>query len=157
AAAGARALVGLLQRQADPAPVQVDVDDLDHDLLADLDDLLGDLDVPLGQLGDVHQTLDALVDADERTEGHQLGDLAGHDLADLVGPGELTPRVLLRRLQRQRDPLTVQVDVEDLDGDLLADLDDLGRVVDVLPGQRGDVHQAVDPTQVHERAEVDDR
>src|SRR3712207_2382483 len=56
----------------------------------------------------------------------------------------------------QRDPLTVQVDVEHLDGDLLADLDDLGRVVDVLPGQLGDVHQTVDATQVDERTEVDD-
>jgi hypothetical protein len=113
--------------------------------------------VALGQLGDVHQALDALVDADERAERHQLGDLARHDLADLVGAGELAPRVLLRRLQRQRDPLAVQVDVEHLDGDLLADLDDLGRVVDVLPGQLGDVHQAVDAAEVDERTEVDDR
>src|SRR4029434_8289955 len=92
-----------------------------------------------------------------RTEGNELGDLARDDLTDLVGPGELTPRVLLRRLQRQRDPLTVQVDVENLDGDLLPPLDDLGRVVDVLPGQLGDVHQAVDAAEVHERTEVDDR
>ena len=34
----------------------------------------------LGQLGDVHQALDALLDPDERTERHQLGDLAGHHL-----------------------------------------------------------------------------
>src|SRR5690606_7248417 len=54
------ALVGLLQRQGDPTTLQVDVDDLDHDLVADLDDLLRDLHVPLGQLGDVHQALDAL-------------------------------------------------------------------------------------------------
>ena len=81
---------------------------------------------------------------------------ARHDLADLVGAGELLPRVLLGRLQRQRDALAVHVDVEDLDGDLLADLDDLGRVVDVLPGQLGDVHQTVDATEVDERTEVDD-
>jgi hypothetical protein len=47
--------------------------------------------------------------------------------------------------------------VEHLDGDLLANLDDLGRVVDVLPGQLGDVHEAVDAAEVDERAEVDDR
>src|SRR5690606_37413756 len=35
--------------------------------------------------------------------------------------------------------------------------DDLGRVVDVLPGQLGDVHQTVDTAEVHERTEVDDR
>src|SRR3712207_5231014 len=151
------ALVGLLEGQRDPATVQVDVDDLDQDLVADLHDLLRDLHVALGQLGDVHQALDALVDAHERTEGDQLGDLAGDDLPDLVRAGELTPRVLLRRLQRQGDPLTVEVDVEDLDGDLLAHLDDLGGVVDVLPGQLGDVHEAVHAAEVDERTEVDDR
>ena len=73
-----------------------------------------------------------------------------------VGAGELLPRVFLRGLQRQRDPLAVHVDVEHLDGDLLAHLDHLGRVVDVLPGQLRDVHQAVDAAEVHEGAEVHD-
>ena len=89
--------------------------------------------------------------------GTSLVTLPGHDLADLVGAGELLPRVFLRRLERQRDALAVHVDVEHLDRDLLADLDDLGRVVDVLPGQLGDVHQTVDAAEVDERAEVDDR
>jgi hypothetical protein len=74
-----------------------------------------------------------------------------------VGPGELLPRVFLGGLQRQRDALAVHVHVQHLDGDLLADLDDLARVVDVLPGQLGHVHQAVHAAQVDERAEVDDR
>src|SRR5690606_5933177 len=113
------ALVGLLQREADPAAVEVDVDDLDEDLGADLDDLLGDLHVALGQLGDVHQALDALLDADERAERNQLGDLAGDDLADLVRAGELLPGVFLGGLEGQGDALALHVDVEDLDGDLL--------------------------------------
>ena len=83
--------------------------------------------------------------------------LPGHDLADRVGPGEVLPRVLLGRLERQGDTLAVHVDVEHLDGDLVADLDDLGRVVDVLPGQLGDVDETVDAAEVHERTEVDDR
>ncbi len=111
----------------------------------------------LGQLGDVDQTLDALVDADERTERNELGDLTRDDLTDLVRTGELLPRVFLRRLERQGDALAVHVDVEDLDGDFLTDLDDLGGVVDVLPGQLGDVHETVDAAQVHEGTEVDDR
>ena len=88
--------------------------------------------------------------------GNQLGDLARDDLADGVGAGEELPRVFLSRLQRQGDALAVHVHVEDLDGDLLADLDDLGRVVDVLPGQLGDVHQTVDTAEIDECAEVDD-
>ena len=89
--------------------------------------------------------------------GHQLGDLARHDLTDLVGAGEVLPRVFLGGLERQGDALAVHVDVEHLDGDLVTDGDDLGRVVDVLPGQLGDVHEAVDAAEVHERTEVDDR
>src|SRR5665648_436871 len=60
-------------------------------------------------------------------------------------------------LQRQRDPLAVEVDVEHLDGDLLTNFHDLARVVDVLPGQLRDVHQTVDTAEVDERTEVDDR
>src|ERR1700743_894115 len=76
---------------------------------------------------------------------------------DLVGPRELLPRVSLRGLQRQRDALAVHVHVQDLDRDLLADLDDLARVGDVLPGQLRPVHEAVHAAEVDERAEVDDR
>src|SRR6266498_1254099 len=151
-----RALVRLLERQADPAPVEVDVDDLDEDLVADLHDLLGDLDVPVGKLGDVHQALDTLLHPHERAERHQLGDPARDHLADLVRARELLPGVLLGGLQRQRHPLAVHIHVEHLDGDLLADLDDLAGMVDVLPGQLGDVHQAVHAAEIDERAEVDD-
>ena len=105
----------------------------------------------------MHEALDALGDADERTERHELGDLSGCDLADRVGAGEDLPRVLLGRLERQRHALALQVDLEDLDGDLLADLDDLAGVLDVLPRELGDVHEAVHAAQVDERAEVDDR
>src|SRR5699024_4767611 len=68
------ALVRLLERERDAATIEVDVDDLDEDVLVDGDDLLGQIHVALGQLGDVHETLDAVLDAHERTEGDQLGD-----------------------------------------------------------------------------------
>ena len=71
--------------------------------------------------------------------------------------GEDLPRVLLRRLERERHALAIQVDLEDLDGDFLSDLDDLGRVLDVLPRQLGHVNETVHATQVDERTEVDDR
>ena len=55
-------------------------------------------------------------------------------------------RVFLGGLERRGHALAVHVDVEHLDGDLVAHLHDLRRVVDVLPGQLGHVDQAVDPT-----------
>src|SRR5690606_26325570 len=78
-------------------------------------------------------------------------------LADGVGAGEDLPRVFLRRLERQGDTLAVEVDFEDLDGDLLANFDDLRCVLDVLPAELGNVDEAVDAAEVDERTEVDDR
>ena len=45
---------------------------------------------------------------------------------------------------------------EDLDGDLVADLEDLVRVVDAAPAHVGDVEQAVDAAEVDERAVLGD-
>ena len=49
-----------------------------------------------------------------------------------------------------------KINVKNLDGDFLANLDNLGRVVNVLPGQLGDVNQTVHATQIDEGTEVDD-
>ena len=59
-------------------------------------------------------------------------------------------------LEAQRDTLTVAVYVEDLDLDLLIDLQHLGGVVDVRPGELRDVDQTVDAVEVDEGAEIDD-
>ena len=48
------------------------------------------------------------------------------------------------------------VDADDLDLDVLADLQDLGRVVDAPPGHVGDMQQAVDAAEVDERTVVGD-
>src|SRR5215216_3433223 len=154
--AGHRA-ADLTHRQADAPSWHVDLDHLDAHLVADRQDALGGLDVLLGDLGDVDQTLDPRGDPDERTERHQLGDLAIDDLAGRVLALELLPRVLLRRLERERHALALEIDVEHFDLDLLTDLDDLARVVDVLPGQLGHVDQPVDAAEIHERPEVHDR
>ena len=90
-------------------------------------------------------------------ERDELGDLALDDRADREVLDELLPRVLRGLLETERDALAVEVDVEHLHVDRVADLDDLGRVVDVAPGQLGDVHEAVDAAEVDERTEVDDR
>src|SRR4029077_15176353 len=68
----------------------------------------------------------------------------------------LLPRVALRLLEAQRDPLPLAVDVEHLHLDRLTYLQDLGGVVDVAPRELGDVDEAVHPVEVDEGAEVDD-
>jgi len=86
-------------------------------------------------LRDVHKALDAIAHLDKGAKGHELGDPAVDELADAVVGRELLPRIDLGRLQRQADPLLVEVDVENLHRHLVAYRDHRRRVVDVLPGQ----------------------
>ena len=149
-------LVCLLNRQGDTTTLEVDVDDLDHDFLTNGNNLIRNLDVALSQLGDVNQALDALFDANESAEWNELGDLARNDLAHSVGAGEYAPRIFLGSLQGQGNTLTIQINVENLNGYLVTNGDNLRWVVDVLPGQLGHVDQAVDAAKIDEGAEVDE-
>ena len=96
-------------------------------LVAGLDDLARVLHVVVGQLGDVHEALDAVQDLDERAEGDDLRDRALELVADVVGVDDPLPRVLLGLLEAQRDALAVAVDVEHLDLHGVADVEDLAR------------------------------
>src|SRR5690606_14602491 len=91
------------------------------------------------------------------TERNRLGDGSLDDVAHLVLPGEDVPWIFQGLADRERDPLTVAIHFEDLDRDLVPHVDDLGGMVDVLPGQLGDVDESVHSPQVHEGAEGDDR
>ena len=121
------------QAQGEPAAAGVHVDDAGVDLVAGAHDLVWRLHVMVGQLGDVDQTLHALGDLDEGPEGDELGDPAVDLLPDVDPLDDLLPGVLPGLLEAERDALAVAVDFEDLDLDLLANLDDLARMVDVLP------------------------
>ena len=59
-------------------------------------------------------------------------------------------------LEPQGDLLAILVDVQDHDLDLVVDLEHVAGVIDPAPAHVGDVQQAVDAAQVHERAEVGD-
>ncbi len=145
-----------LQRERQAPAVGVDLDDPHREHLALADHLARVLDVVRGELRDVDQALDTGVDLDERAEGDHLRDLALDDVGHVVGVDDALPRVGLGLLEAEGDPLPVAVDVEHLDLDLVADRQHLGRVVDVAPGQLGDVDEAVDALEVDERAEIDD-
>ena len=54
-------------------------------------------------------------------------------------------------LEAERDALGVGVELEHLDAHVVADLEQLGRVVDAAPAHVGDVQQAVDAAEVDER------
>src|SRR5215211_3649969 len=73
-----------------------------------------------------------------------------------MGASKGLPRIFLRRLEGQRNTLTIHVNVEHLDSDFLTNLDHLRGMVDVLPRQLRDVHQTVHTAKINKRTEVDD-
>ena len=119
--------VSLLEGQGDTTALEIDVDNLDHNFLANGNNLIRYIYVALSQLGDVNETLNALFNAHKRTERNELGDLARHDLADSVGTGELAPRIFLSGLERQGNAFAIHINIEDLNSDFLANLDNLRR------------------------------
>ena len=66
------------------------------------------------------------------------------------------PGIGLELLHAQADALGLAVEADHLDADVLADAQDVARVVDALPGNVGDVQQAVEAAQVDERTVVGD-
>ena len=66
------------------------------------------------------------------------------------------PWVVLLLLETQGDLLFFAIDLKDLDFDLLVDGNHFAWMPDSLPAHVGDVEQAIDATEVDERAEVGD-
>src|SRR5262249_24587170 len=99
-----------LPAEADLAVARIEPQDLHLDLVAALDHILGALDPVVGQLGDVHQALQAGLQLDEDAEVGQLGDLALLDLAGAVATGDVAlPGVAGHLLEAQSHPLAVLV------------------------------------------------
>ena len=111
-------------RQADPAALVVDVDDLGLDLLADVVAGLGVVDLVPRQLALVDEAVDA-AEVDEHAERRDRADRAGDLLADLQAAEQLV--ALLAALLVEGDLLGqdqavgLAVDLEDLEPELAAD------------------------------------
>ena len=106
----------------------------------------------------MQQAVDAFLDLDERAVVGEVADLALDDGVGRVLLGHARPGVGLDLLHAEADFLLVLVDVQDDDLDLVAEVDQLGRMVDPPgPAHLADVHQALDARlELHERAVVDD-
>src|SRR5690606_7648847 len=154
-----RILLHLLHAEADALALRVDRQHHGFQRVALLE-LAGEIfagGVP-ADVGQVHQAVDAAVQADEDAEVGDRLDLAFDLVALLVQDREGFPRVGRDLLHAQRDAATLLVNVEDHDLDLVTDLHDLGRV-DVLVGpvHLGHVDQALDARlDLDERAVIGD-
>src|SRR4029077_1352978 len=107
-------------------------------------------------LGDVDEALDARLELDERAVVGDVRDAALEAGADRELGLDALPRIGLKLLHAERDAVGLVVDLDDLDLDLLADVEHLGRVIDAPPRDVGDVQQAVDAAEVDECTVVGD-
>src|SRR5207248_677620 len=147
----------LLDAEGEAFVLDIYVENDCFNLVALLVQVAGVLD-PLrpGDVGHVHQAVDALLHADEDAEVGDVADLAADDRPDRVLLLEQRPRVRLDLLHAQRNSLRLGVDVEHDGADLVADGHHLRRMLDALgPAHLGNVDQAFDTgLQVDERAVV---
>ena len=124
-------------RQADPAALVVDVDDLGLDLLADLVAGLGVVDLVPRQLALVDESIDP-AQIDEHPERRDRANGAGDLLAHLKAAEQLVALLAALLVEghflRQDEAVCLPVDLEDLEPELAADIrlellgDLLGRV-----------------------------
>ncbi len=143
----------LLHAQRDAALGRVHVQDDRFYLLAALQHLRRMLRA-LGpaHLAHVHQAFNALFQLDERAVIGQAQHFALHVRAHGVALGGVQPRVRRELLEAQRDALLFLVELQYLHVDLIAHVHQVARMRQASPGHVGDVQQAVQPAQVHERA-----
>jgi len=147
----------LLETEADSLALRIDLENLALQLLADLENLARVLDLLRPRhLADVHQTFDARLELDERPVVGDRLNLAAHLLARRKRLFGVAPGIFLGLLEPQRDAFGLRVVLENPYGHFVSDLEELGRMIDPAPAHVGDVEQAVDPSEIDERAVLGD-
>ena len=124
----------------------------------EVETILPGMNVFLGpaHLADVHQAFDARLEFDERAVVGDVRDPAGVLRARRILGSDTVPRIGFELLHTQADTLGLAVEADNLDVDGLADLQRLARVIDTTPRNVGDMQQAIDAAEVHERAVISD-
>src|SRR5690606_35182598 len=152
-----RIRTALFHAQRNAAAVFVDFQNHDFDFFAQ-GDYLARIHVLVGPIhfGNVHQAFDTGFNFNECTVVGQVGDLAEQASALRVAAGKADPWIFAQLLDAQGDAALFLVELEDLGFDFLTHLQNFGWVADSAPGHVGDVQQAVDAAQVHERTVVGD-
>ncbi|CQB86092.1 Uncharacterised protein [Chlamydia trachomatis] len=149
-------LVSLLQGERDTTTIEVYVNNLNEYFFATLNNSFWVLYMTVSKLGNVNQAFDAVFNGDEHTELNNLGDLTLNNLSRNMGTSEALPWIFLSCLKGEGDAFAIEINVENLNSDLIANLNNLGWVIDMLPRKLGNVNETVNTAEINECAEVHD-
>src|SRR5690606_32406286 len=127
--------LALLDAQGDTTALFVDVQNLNFHFVANLNDFRR-MDVLVGPVhfGNVYQAFHALFQLGEAAVVGEVGYTGGHAGALRVTSLDGNPRVFAQLLQTQGYAVALAVELQDLHVDLVTNVDDLGRMLDALPG-----------------------
>src|ERR1700730_4179595 len=130
-----RIVHALFETQRYTALVGIDFQHLDFHFLRRLNDLRGcDVFLHPRHFRDVHQAFDARLEFDEGTVVGDVRDLSLEAHAGWIFGADPFPRIGLQLLHAERDTLRLMIDLDDLHGHRLADIQDFCRMADATPG-----------------------
>ena len=147
----------LFEAQGNPALLRIRIEHHNLDFLAGGDDFarMNVLFRP-AHFRDVNQAFDAGFEFHESTVIGDIGDPAGELGTLRILRGHAIPRISLKLLHAQRNTLGFSIETDHLDFNGLTDLQNLGGMINPLPGNIGNVQQAVDTAQINKCAVIGD-
>src|ERR1019366_1731616 len=139
-------VVHLFDAERHAARRRIDLQHFGFDRIPFFVDVARILDSPgPGDVADVDQTIETLLDFQERPEFGQVPDAAADHRAARIFIRELLPRIGLRLFHAERNTPLVRIDAQHNDIDVVAHINDFRRVYLALrPAHLADVHQALD-------------
>mmetsp|Transcript_6380 Transcript_6380/g.9537 ORF Transcript_6380/g.9537 Transcript_6380/m.9537 type:complete len:337 (-) Transcript_6380:255-1265(-) len=102
----------------------------------------------------VNQTFNTLFQLSKATVVSQVGNACCNLAAFRITTLDINPGIFAQLLQAERNTVALTIELQNLDADFVANINDFARMLDALPGHIGNVQQAVNTTQIHERAVV---
>mmetsp|Transcript_31925 Transcript_31925/g.41069 ORF Transcript_31925/g.41069 Transcript_31925/m.41069 type:complete len:208 (+) Transcript_31925:12-635(+) len=139
------------------ALLAIHIEDLNEDFLRCRDDFAW-VYVLLGpaHFRDVDQAFNTVFELNKRTVIGDVCDLTRHTRADCVLALDIVPRIAFELLHTKADALGLWVDLDDLNFDRVANIDDLAWVIDALPAHVSDVQEAINAAKINERTVIGD-
>ena len=145
---------GLTKTRVDAPGSGIDTEDFRGDDIAYSDDVARMRDVSAGEFGNMDGRLDGAVDADERLGFREFDDSRGYDLSDFKPRGDLVPGAGRGEADGELDPLRLTVDFDNANPDSLADGEQIGGMLDEIPGEFGDMGETDGAADVNEHAVI---